>query len=1097
MTFDAIPPRPSAERLAPSRAPSGRQDVAERLLQSAQAVLEVDRMLAEVAKFEGSCKDPKIHSSWMAIKAARREMESASGTRCMELLEAVKAIFAEAKSAYDDSVAKRHFIDEISEFLSGVRGCHELRFESGVDACLHEIEQLKVEAEKASAGAWQEFQEKFLRAREKTEAEVRSALERKREMAEKRRLEEEARRQQEELKKRLELEERKRKEQAEIESCRAKVNAAKQEIGGEYEKVVVHVKAHPEYGDCLPIAKEIYASTNAEEPADLTGLWERLKTLERGLERIRSLISSHDIVVCATLNGVEVDRASMLYGGRRIDLPVRIKRRHRLTQDEGYLLEYARGIHKYYGWFSPSCAKSSEGQCAMVPLRREPSISEISRAYRKQKPMRFAWDLLAALVVSLERSVLVGFVAFMVFSIWAIVVSGIASHGVSMRCVWAAVVCGIVSVVLDLPSRYCKSMRRGMRWVLCDKGQYRMHPQSNFSESVLLLSRKERPTSEMFKDFKLHNWVKFFWRLLVALYFALHIGLLVGWCAGIAQCPEFVFILGGILAFLSALFFSCKRTFRREKLGILIGLDDYRAKRVESPTVKEAKETHVEEDRVQTRKSNGRLSLWIVAVCALVVGGLFCWIYWENVQAAEEQRVRQAERQAELKAKAERARRNEEIRRENEEKARRQAEERRKAEEAEAAEKRRRESAELEGVRKKIADQVGFAERKVREAETYRGDPVGFENHLAALDAAAEKLRNIPVPETIAKAKDVLKSVQDAGQKISSELDWLSKNKPLRDDAKRIEAEIKSTLDAELAQFEASSNAADSYSQGKTFRQGGNMALREGDFSKAQKYLAWAKANLTEARDKAKPIYEKRVAKETAIALFKKGEWENGLESAQKADENDPELLFWIGTYHDMRPDDQRKALECFIRAAKMGHPDAQLELGKKYEDRQRFAEAKQWYRKAASQGSQQAKEKLNLLSLAQRRKELEEADRRGKEAEREREQEEERLRKLRENVARLREATVDESALAVVPPSVEPQVLESERISRKFTIEDANTLSRLTLTPLVRYHYEKARDYARKGTIHMPRARSEYKAGRERGGPVWPELERWLDWWK
>ena len=1091
MTFGAIPPQPSAERFAPSRAPSGRQDVAERLLQSAQAVLEVDRMLAEVAKFEGSCKDPKVHSSWMAIKAARREMESASGTRCMELLEAVKAIFAEAKSAYDDSVAKRHFIDEISEFLSGVRGRHELRFESGVDACLHEIEQLKEEAEKASAGAWQELRGKFLRAREKTEAEVRSAFEKNREMAEKRRLAEADRRQQEELKKRQELEERKRKEQAEIESYRTKVEAAKQEIRDECEKVVAYVRVHPGYGDCLPIAKEIYASTNEEEPADLTGLCERLEKLARDLERIRRLISSHDVVVCATLNGAEVGRASMLYGGRRIDLPVRIKRRHRLTQDEGYLLEYAHGIHKYYGWFSPACVKSAEGQCAMVPLYGEPSIPDISRAYRKKKPVKFLWDVFVALIVSLEGSVLVSVVAYGAFILmgrkWATV---------------AAVVCGIVSVVLDFLSRYSKSVRREMRWAICGNGQYRMLQQSNFSESELLLNRKDRSASEMFKGFKLHDCIKLFWRLLVALYFALHIGLLVCICACI--CVGFraspCVVLLGLLAFLAASFFSCKRALRRERWGALIGFDDYRARRVEAPAAKAAKESP-EEDRVQTGKSNGHLVLWIVAICILAVGGFCCWQYSEKIQKAEELRARQAEIQADRKAKAEKKRRNEEIRRKNAEMARRQAEEkRRKAEEAEAAEKRRRESAEIESVKKEIDDEVRAAERKVREAEEYRGDPVGFENHLAALDAAAVKLKIIPVPNTIAKAKAVLQSVNDAGTKISSELDWLSKNKPLHDEAKRIEDEMKATLDAELVRFEASSIVADSYSRGMTLRQEGNNALRNGDFHSAQKKLAEAKDVLKRALDAAKPIHEKRVAKETAIALFKIGKWQNGLESAKKAEQNDPELLFWIGTYFDKVLGDQQQALLCIIQAAKKGLPDAQLELGRRYEDRQEFAEAEQWYQKAASQGSQQAKEKLRLLSEAQRRKELEEAERRKRE-EREREQEEARLRTPRENVARLRESTGDETARAAIPPSGELQVLESERTSREFTEEDANSLLRLKFPPeyesLARQHYEKARDLARKGIGNMPKVKDEYNKGRYYRGPKWPELERWLDWWK
>ena len=187
--------------------------------------------------------------------------------------------------------------------------------------------------------------------------------------------------------------------------------------------------------------------------------------------------------------------------------------------------------------------------------------------------------------------------------------------------------------------------------------------------------------------------------------------------------------------------------------------------------------------------------------------------------------------------------------------------------------------------------------------------------------------------------------------------------------------------------------------------------------------------------------------------------------------------------------------------AAKMGLSDAQLELGRKYEDKQKFDKAKEWYQKAANQGSKIAVENLTRLSVAQRNKELEEVARKEREAEREREQEEERLRTLRENVARLRESTGGQSAHAVVPPAGELQVFEPERTSRNFTEEDANSLSRLKFPPalesFVRPCYEKARDFALKGSSNMPIVRTEYKNGRERGGPRWPELERWLNWWK
>ena len=139
-TSGLVSPQAFAEMSASPRTPIGGKDVAGRLLQSAQAVLEVDRLLAEVVKLEDSCRDPRIHSSRMAIKSARAEMESASGARCAELLEAVKVIFAEAKSAYDDHVAKKRFIDDVSGLISKVAGLRELRDDPSVYGCLHEVE---------------------------------------------------------------------------------------------------------------------------------------------------------------------------------------------------------------------------------------------------------------------------------------------------------------------------------------------------------------------------------------------------------------------------------------------------------------------------------------------------------------------------------------------------------------------------------------------------------------------------------------------------------------------------------------------------------------------------------------------------------------------------------------------------------------------------------------------------------------------------------------------------------------------------------------------------------------------------------------------
>ena len=362
--------------------------------------------------------------------------------------------------------------------------------------------------------------------------------------------------------------------------------------------------------------------------------------------------------------------------------------------------------------------------------------------------------------------------------------------------------------------------------------------------------------------------------------------------------------------------------------------------------------------RVQSRKSRVYLVLWGIVACILVVVGFCCWRYWENVQTEKEDRKRQAEIQAEQSAKAERDRRNAENKRREEEIARRQAEEKQKAEEA--AEKRRRESAELDSIKEKIADKVGVAEGNVHEAEKYRGDPVGFENHLASLDAAAMKLKNIPAPKTVAEANDILKSVNVVAGTISSELDWLSKNMPRRESARQIEKDIKSGLDAELVRFEVSASVADSYAHGQALRRDGNAALEKGDFALARKKLAEAKAKLTKALSEAKAIREKQLAEAEAARI-----------AAEKAE-------------------------------------------------------------------------------------------------------------------------------AAAIPSSGARSVYVSGRSSVRFTEEDADTLCMLKFSSsAVRAYYEMACKLAMEGAYNKTKVKAEYNTGRMCGGPRWPELEAWLDWWK
>ena len=63
---------------------------------------------------------------------------------------------------------------------------------------------------------------------------------------------------------------------------------------------------------------------------------------------------------------------------------------------------------------------------------------------------------------------------------------------------------------------------------------------------------------------------------------------------------------------------------------------------------------------------------------------------------------------------------------------------------------------------------------------------------------------------------------------------------------------------------------------------------------------------------------------------------------------------------------------------------------------------------------------------------------------------------------------------------------------------EDADTLSLLKFSsPVARSYYERACKLAKEGAHNRARVKSEYNTGRVCGGPEWPELEAWLDWWK
>lgn len=262
-----------------------------------------------------------------------------------------------------------------------------------------------------------------------------------------------------------------------------------------------------------------------------------------------------------------------------------------------------------------------------------------------------------------------------------------------------------------------------------------------------------------------------------------------------------------------------------------------------------------------------------------------------------------------------------------------------------------------------------------------------------------------------------------------------------------------------------------------------------------------------------------------AIELFKKGDWQAGLLHANKADQSDAELQFWIATCYDMGLGancDPQKAVTYFRRAAELGQVDAQCELARRYESGQGvgrdLTQAKRWYQAAASKGSTAAEQSLRRLyeqenvasatrsssqssSLAERRMQRKQAqaEDHALEVEKVREQESESLEKLKREVAALRATAKnahEESLRKTARTTGRREVSLSNRTEVRF--KDASTLSQLTFsTPSARQYYVQACELAQKGAHNKAQVKEAYNTGRTCGGPEWPELEAWLDWWR
>lgn len=262
----------------------------------------------------------------------------------------------------------------------------------------------------------------------------------------------------------------------------------------------------------------------------------------------------------------------------------------------------------------------------------------------------------------------------------------------------------------------------------------------------------------------------------------------------------------------------------------------------------------------------------ILALLAAIAGGAYYgWTkYDKSVKARETMLLRaNEERIAKLKAEKEAVeaeKRKMEAERENREKE--LAEEMVRIEKANGKleqtadgdslslaeqEARQKEVARLAELRVDIEIKVSDAKEKMERIAAYRGEPDGFQSHIANADAKWKVISGAERKSaTVADAETSFKLVSEAESAIAKELHWLKTNKAARDGAKALEAEIARDIDPELKRFKADDYARVAFREGAALRKDGNSSLANGDFPKASEKLQSAKAKLSEAASAAR-----------------------------------------------------------------------------------------------------------------------------------------------------------------------------------------------------------------------------------------------------
>ena len=152
----------------------------------------------------------------------------------------------------------------------------------------------------------------------------------------------------------------------------------------------------------------------------------------------------------------------------------------------------------------------------------------------------------------------------------------------------------------------------------------------------------------------------------------------------------------------------------------------------------------------------------------------------------------------------------------------------------------------LAELRKDIFWKKRSVELRKGELEKYREDPDGLSGKIDEADRLCRKISEAAAASTVSETEKIYARLRDDADAFDRTLAWLSDNKALRDEARKLAGGL-AALDGDLDRFKAKELAYAPYAKGMASRKVGKSAFDRGDFSEAKERYSAAKKSLEQA----------------------------------------------------------------------------------------------------------------------------------------------------------------------------------------------------------------------------------------------------------